>query len=340
MSDEVSAASRPEASVIVVTHNNDSLIADCLASVRAGIRAHSYEIIVVDNASTDGTLGAIPDDASCLQTIALETNVGFAKANNAGIDASRGRLIVLVNSDAFPDPGSIDVLIDAVNGLPRAGIVGGRLRYPSGEPQPSVGRFPSLLGGLWVALFLHRAPLTARVDVGVSAHPALYRTRREVDWVTAAFCVARPAAGRLPVGSFMYGEDVEWALACRQAGLEVWLEPAATAIHVGRASVDESRDAGFAQRQRAQFELEWFARRGPLAQLAARGVLVVHAFLRLVAYGVLSTLRRRWDHRVQEYLALLRAATSKHPARASEGKPRDTGIDPLRCKDESSESKG
>ena len=66
---------------------------------------------------------------------AVEENAGFATANNVGIDASRGRLIVLVNSDAFPDPGSIDRLIAALDELPAAGIVGGRLRYPTGEQQ-------------------------------------------------------------------------------------------------------------------------------------------------------------------------------------------------------------
>jgi GT2 family glycosyltransferase len=224
-------------------------------------------------------------------------------------------MIVLVNSDAFPDPGSIDRLIEAIDALPCAGIVGGHLRYPTGEQQPSVGRFPSLLGGLWVALFLHRLPLTARADIGVSAHPVLYRERRRVDWVTAAFCIARREAGGLPADSFMYGEDVAWALNCNRAGLEVWFDPAATAVHVGRASVDQSRDPGFAQRRRAQFELEWFAARGHLVQLAGRIVLVVHAVVRLALYGGLSVLRRRWDRRAVQQVALLRAALSRTVSR-------------------------
>jgi GT2 family glycosyltransferase len=305
----------PDASVIVVTHNNESLIADCLTSIEEAVQLHPYETIVVDNGSTDATLAAIPSDAGNRRVIPLGRNAGFAAANNAGIQASRGRLIVLVNSDAFPDPGSIDRLIEAIDELPRAGIVGGRLRYPSGKQQPSVGRFPSLLGGLWVALFLHRLPLTGRTGIGISAHPALYRSRRRVDWVTAAFCIARRESGPLPSEAFMYGEDVAWALACRHAGLGVWFDPAATAIHIGRASVDQSRDLGFAQRQRAQFELEWFARRGRLVQLAARAVLVVHALTRLAVYGGLGALRGKRDRRVIENAGLLRAALSRHHAR-------------------------
>ncbi len=160
--------------------------------------------------------------------LALERNVGFAAATNAGIAASRGRLLALVNSDAFPDEGSIDRLADAIDALPRAAIVGGRLRYPDGAPQPSTGRFPSLLGGLWTALLLHRMPLLGRLDVGVNAHPAHYRVRRRVDWVTAAFCIARRESGPLPERSFMYGEDVEWARESASAGREVWFDPGAS----------------------------------------------------------------------------------------------------------------
>jgi GT2 family glycosyltransferase len=315
MSPQDTDGTQLDASVIVVTHNNESLIADCLRSVDAAVRASSYEIIVVDNDSTDGTLAAIPEDASRRRVIALTRNTGFAAASNAGIEASRGRLIVLVNSDAFPDPGSIDRLIEAIDELPGAGIVGGRLRYPNGEYQPSAGRFPSLLGGLWVAFFLHRMPVIGRLDVGVSAHPALYRTRRRVDWVTAAFCIARREAGRLPARSFMYGEDVEWALACKQAALEVWLEPVGTAIHIGRASVEASREPGFAQRQRAEFELDWFGRRGRLYELSARAVLLLHAVVRLAACGVVGQTRGSAATSRREYAALLRTAISYKPIR-------------------------
>jgi GT2 family glycosyltransferase len=311
MSPRDADVARPDASVIVVTHNNAPLIVDCLRAIKAGAGPRSYEVILVDNASTDGTLEAIPDELLPARTIALHENIGFAAANNAGIDASRGRMIVLVNSDAFPDPGSIDRLIAAIDGLPQAGIVGGRLRYPDGRLQPSHGTFPSLTGGAWVALFLHRLPILGRAGIGIAAHPALYKSSRRVDWVTAAFCVTRREIGHLPTGTFMYGEDVEWAFACRRRRWEVWFDPAATATHVGRASVDQSQDSGFAQRRRAQFELAWFARRGRLTLLAARGVLVAHALLRMALYRILATASGRPDRRASEYRVLLRAALDK-----------------------------
>jgi GT2 family glycosyltransferase len=296
---------------VVVTHNNSDLIGDCLGAIFDSLQTSDAEVIVVDNASTDGTLDVIERGKWPVEVIALRKNAGFATAVNRGRDRAHGRYLALVNSDAFPDAGCIDRLVDTLESRPHVGIVGAKLRYPSGRPQPSAGTFPSLLGTLWVALFLHRVPGFSLLGIGYLADSRLYRVPRRVDWVSAAVCAARVEVGPVPTSSFMYGEDVEWAVACRDAGFEVWIEPAATAAHVGRASVDQSQDPGFAQRQRAQFELAWFGRRGAPAQLLARLALVVHALLRLLVYGALAlSCRGGGDGRLSEYAALLRAALS------------------------------
>jgi GT2 family glycosyltransferase len=297
----------PDASVIVVVHNSAPFIEKCLAAVRAGLKEHSYELILVDNASTDGTRDAIPPELEPSRTIVLDSNIGFPRANNVAIEQSRGRLLVLVNSDAFPDPGSIDRLIRAMDRRPRAGIIGAKLRYPNGKPQPSFGRFPSLVGGLWTAFFLHRVPLIARLGIGVNADPWLYRQPRRVEWVTGAFCVARRTVGPVPARALMYGDDVEWGARCRDAGLEVWFEPSATAVHIGRI-VDQRVDPGFAQVYRVEFELSWFARNGRLKALLARAVLVIHALLRLGIYAPLEIFPRSGHRRLREHLVLLRSA--------------------------------
>jgi hypothetical protein len=156
-----------------------------------------------------------------------------------------------------------------------------------------------------VALGLHRLPIASRAGIGIHAHHSLYLERRKVDWVTAAFCIARRGAGELPEGAFMYGEDVEWA---RAAAGEVWVEPAARAVHIGRASVAASQAVGFAQRRRVEFELTWFSRRGPGAILAARGVIALHALVRLAVGVPLAAVGRSSARDRAECLALLRAA--------------------------------
>ncbi|HEX5224570.1 MAG TPA: glycosyltransferase family 2 protein [Solirubrobacteraceae bacterium] len=300
----------PRVSVVVVTHNNSLLIGDCLRAISASLPDGGGEVIVVDNASGDDTIAAIERTGLAVEVVALQHNVGFAGGVNRGRERAQGACVALVNSDAFPDPGCIARLLERLERDPRAGIVGAGLRYPSGELQPSAGTFPSLLGGLWVALFLHRAPGLSRIGIGYLAVPGLYRRARRVDWVSGAVCAARADLPALPETTFMYGEDVRWAAACRDAGLEVWVEPAATAVHIGRASVDASQDPGFAQRQRVAFELAWFAPRGAAAVLAARGVLVLHALARIVVFGALDAARGRGGGRVREYGALARAAVT------------------------------
>jgi GT2 family glycosyltransferase len=308
MTDTALSQGGPVVTAIVVTHNNEALIERCLDAIDTAVGRRSYETIVVDNGSVDATA-----ERACkgraVRCVELEQNLGFAAANNVAIAMARGRYLALVNSDCFPDPESIDVLIDFMDCHPEAGIVGARLRYPSGALQPSTSDFPSLLGGLWVACLLHRAPGLARLGIGVHANPALYRRARRVDWVTAAFCVARREVGPLPARAFMYGEDVEWARSALEQGYTTWLEPCATAVHIGAGTVRDVRRAGFRQVQRVAFELRWFGRRGCFAAVAARAILALHASVRLAPYVLLYPVRpERARVGIAEFATLMRSA--------------------------------
>src|SRR6478609_3745085 len=150
------------ASVIVVTHNNRGLIGDCLRAIYGSASTHDLDVIVLDNNSSDGTTDVVVRGGWPVNVVALAENVGFARGVNRAREVARGRHLVLVNSDAFLDTGCIDALLARLEGDPGAGIVGARLRYPSGALHPAGGTFPSLLGGLWVALFLHRVPGLSR----------------------------------------------------------------------------------------------------------------------------------------------------------------------------------
>jgi GT2 family glycosyltransferase len=301
-----------DVSVIVVTFNDAPLVERCLRAVKRSVSEYVAEILIVDNASTDGTARCARDAAPEADVIKLDRNVGFAAANNIGFQSARGRYVALVNSDAFPDPGSIDRLVQRAEGDASVGLVGGRLRYPSGRQQPSTGRFPSLLGNLAVALFLHRLPLVSRLQLSVSANPVHYGQARRVDWVSGAFCLARRQVGSLPSAGFMYGEDVEWAWQAREAGFQTWIEPSATAVHLlagGSTSVSSAR---LRQARRAEFDLRWFSRRGPLVTVCARAVMSIHAVLRIGLYAAAVPVRPRWARgNVAEFCGLLRAALGR-----------------------------
>jgi GT2 family glycosyltransferase len=266
-----------------VTHQNADLVERCIDALRQAVQRHVQEIIVVDNASTDGTPQAVVALEPTARVLALSRNVGFAAANNVALSRARGRYVALINSDCFPQKGALDILIEAADRHPAAGLVGGTLRYGDGKHQPSAGCLPTLGSELWLAMGLHRAPLLERRGIGLLFAESLYRHRRTVGWVSGAFCIARPAIGEMPTGGFMYGEDVEWARQAAERGFEVWLEPAASAVHLGGHSVSRSQDPYFVDTQRVRFALRWFAPRGLGAVLLERLILLLHASVRLLA---------------------------------------------------------
>jgi GT2 family glycosyltransferase len=295
--------------VVVVTFNNAELVDPCLDAIDCAVTRWPHEVVVVDNASSDGTVARVRSHNRTVRCVVLGENRGFAVASNVGIRASDSRYVALVNSDTFVDAGSIDKLVDFLEVHTCVGIVGGRLRYPSGASQPSAGRFPSLLGNLWMACCLHRLPGSSRLALGVHTHPALYRRARRVDWVTGAFCVARREVGFLPEEAFMYGEDVEWASVARSAGYATWVEPAATAVHIGNATVQRARASGFKQARRVEFELRWFHSRGSAYVLTLRAIWVMHACTRILLYGLLYPVHRRAARNgIREFRELLRYA--------------------------------
>jgi GT2 family glycosyltransferase len=295
----------PDATVIVVTYESEPVLQRCLDALPASRGVASVEAIVVDNASTDGSRELAA--ASGARVIALDRNVGFAGAVNRGLAVAGGRYRVLVNPDACPEPGAIGALVRRLDMTPGAGIVAGILRYPTGRLQPSAGRFPSLRGSLWMALGLHRLPAARRFEVGLLADARHYRHARRVDWVTAAFCAARAEVGPLPEEGFMYGEDVEWARQATAAGYEVWLEPAAQAVH-GVAMSSPLAAVGERQRRRVAFDDRWFAPRGRRAVVAARAIAVIHGGLRWLATPALRAAGRAPATPSREWLELIRAA--------------------------------
>jgi GT2 family glycosyltransferase len=298
-----------DVSVIVVTFNDASLIQRCLCAVKHSVNEYVAEILIVDNASTDSTVQCARDSTPEADITRLDHNAGFATANNIGFQKAHGRYMALVNSDAFPDPGSIDRLVRRADSDASIGLVGGRLRYPSGRQQSSAGRFPSLPGNLAVALFLHRLPIVSRLRLSVYANPAHYSQARRVDWVSGAFCLARRQIGPLPTAGFMYGEDVEWAWQARETGFQTWIEPSATAVHLvagGSISVGLAR---LRQARRAEFDLRWFSRRGPFATVCARAVMSIHALLRIGLYTAALPVRPSWARgHIAEFRRLLRVA--------------------------------
>jgi len=217
-------------SIIIVSFNARADLERCLASLHDAPPHMPHEILVVDNASTDGSAGAArrwPD----VRVIENRANVGFSAANNAGIRASRGDLLLLLNSDTVAPAGAIDTLVAELAAESDAAVAGPRLVDDQGRPELSFGRTISPINE-WRQKRIARDAAT--VD-------RLTRQRTYPDWVSGACLLVRradaEAVGLLDEQFFMYTEDVDFCASIRALGRRVLFTPAAEVVHLrGRSA--------------------------------------------------------------------------------------------------------
>jgi hypothetical protein len=231
-----------DVSVIIVNWNTRALLADCLASVAQTAGELTCEVIVVDNASTDGSAAMVRERFPHVRLMANTDNVGFARANNQALAASQGRYRLLFNSDAALLPGALQALVSLAEAQPRAGIVGAHLRNRDGSFQASHSPFPTAWQEFMILSGLGRM---LRGRAYPSHGPEEERGPQPVDYVEGACLLVRREAyeqvGGLDEGYFMYAEEVDWCYAMRQRGWQVWYQPAARVLHAGGASSQNRR---------------------------------------------------------------------------------------------------
>ena len=254
---------RPTLSVIVVTWNVKDLLLRTLERLPAACAPLTWETIVVDNASNDDTDLAVAMSFPDVIYLRNHSNPGYAKANNQGLMLAQGDFLLLLNPDTEPDTGALAALVRFLQTRPKAGIVGPALVLRDGAPQPfAFGDDPTVAYLLrrHVRRLLRRGPL----------HNWGAAQASPVDWVSGACLLARREVytqiGGLDEGMFMYFEDNEWCLRARQAGWQVWREPAARVVHIGGQSLKQNRRAPAAY----YASLRTFYQRhyGPLDRLA------------------------------------------------------------------------
>jgi len=239
----------PDLSIIIVNWNGGELLRKCLRSILANPPATSYEVILVDNASTDGSVAVLREDETIKELIAGKQlhivenveNTGFGRANNQAFALSRAPLIFLLNPDTEVTNGAIDTLIATVNSGARVGACGPRILNPDGSVQISVWRNPPsaweiLLSQMKLYLLL---PARMRGELLLGGHWQHDR-RRSVPMLSgAAILLKREVIDE--VGGFdarfhMYGEDNEWCFRVTRADWQMIFEPAAVIIHHGAGS--------------------------------------------------------------------------------------------------------
>ncbi len=230
-----------DVTVAIVNWNTRDELRECIASALRHYRDFTYEIVVVDNASADGSAEMVRREFPEVRLIENRENAGFAVANNQIMREAKGRHILLLNSDTITVDNSVKLLIDYADQHPRAGIVGGRLLNRDGSFQASHARFPSL----WTE-FLLTTGLGKRFIQ--PSYPSYGEVEEpcQADWVGGAFLLARSEAidevGMLDEAFFMYSEETDWCYRMKKKGWEVHHLPPAKVVHLLGASSAKSEE--------------------------------------------------------------------------------------------------
>ena len=268
----------PRVSIIIVTYNSAGHIEGCLESLTRGRPHVDHEVVIVDNASTDGTPDLIRSRWPGARVVAAGGNVGFARANNIGFRQTFGELALLLNPDTVVHPGAVDTLVGVLDQRRDAAVVGPRLVDAHGRAELSFGALMSPLAEL------RQKVLVKGHERGVPALSGLVErmTRRpqEVDWVSGACLLTRradaEAVGLMDERFFMYTEDVDFCAAIRARGRTILFTPEAEITHLrglSRATDRPGADAAYRRSQIAFYE-KHHPRWAPLlrAYLKVRGL--------------------------------------------------------------------
>lgn len=287
-------ATAPVVSAIVVSWNTRDMTLDCLRSIEADCVSVAHEIIVIDNASTDGSPDAISEALPGVILIRNEKNLGFARANNQGIAAARGRYLALINSDAIVLPGCLSELIEVLEEQPDIGLIAPRILGRDRRLQPNCLRFPSYWNRFCESAGLSRLFPDADWLGDTQLSERHLGVRRDVDILVGCFWLARAKAvrriGPLDADFFMYGEDMDWCRRFWRGGWRVVYDPAAVAIHYGGASSDLQPTRFFIQLQRSILRY-WRKHHGRAGWVYCAAMIALHQLVRLAAGTALYVLR-------------------------------------------------
>jgi len=289
----------PTVSIIVVSYNTREMTLECLRSVAAETRS-PYELIVVDNDSSDGSAEAIAAEFPEISLIASKENYGFARANNIAATQARGEYVLLLNPDTVVLDGAIDRLLEFARAKPEAKIWGGRTHYGDGSLNPtccfqrmSVWRLFCRATGLSSLLGNHQ--LVSEAYGGWAMD-----TVRPVDIVTGCFLLIPrdlwTALGGFDLTYFMYGEEADLCIRAKaEYGADPHFTPNAVIIHYGGAS-EKVRADKLVRLFAAKMTLirrHFAGWRGP----AGRFLFSLIPFVRALGLGVAAALLRRKSFR-------------------------------------------
>ncbi|WP_458121173.1 glycosyltransferase family 2 protein [Paenibacillus sp. Z6-24] len=215
-----------DVSILILNYNTCQLTMDCIQSVYNSQTQYSYEIIVVDNHSSDDSTTRIPAAYPDAVFIANSNNGGFAKGNNIGMKVARGRYTLLLNSDTIVQPDTLETMVSFMDAHPRAGAAGCKIILPDGSLDKACKRgFPTPSASFYYAFGFSKLfpnhPRFNGYQLGYLSPDESY----QVDSLVGAFMLVRreviEQVGGLDEEFFMYGEDIDWCYRIKEADWEI-----------------------------------------------------------------------------------------------------------------------
>lgn len=234
-------------SIVIVNWNTRDYLRACLLSIEAYPPQVEHEVIVIDNASPDGSADMVRSEFPGAHLIANTDNKGYAEGNNQGIEIAHGRCLLLLNPDVKVKKGALDALIGFADDHPDAAAVGCRLVGEDGTVQRSLRSFPEPWGVLFEYTKLSKLFPRSRRFASYRMTWFDYDRELEVDQPMGS-CLLLSRRAIEQIGMFdqefpIFFNEVDWLYRARQSGWRVWFTPAAEVIHAGGASTRQRKPA-------------------------------------------------------------------------------------------------
>ncbi|MGB8647035.1 MAG: glycosyltransferase family 2 protein [Anaerolineae bacterium] len=295
----------PELSIVIVCWNNKKYLEPCLESLYGAGLETTFDVVLIDNGSSDGTPAMVEEKFPQVQLIKNDGNVGLSRASNQGIKATQGRCVLLLNDDTIVNARSLDTMVRFMADHRDAGAVGGILLNPDGTLQAGYGDFSNLWQEFMIATRLGMLISPAYPNHGRDDQP------RQVGWLGSACLLVRRAAleqiGLLAEDYFIYGDEADLQYRLQQCGWKVYYVPGVTTIHYGGRSLDRWRRRRMVYRGKMLFYRKNY---GEPAALALRVMMGALSLGKLALWGLAWPLpgwRQRADREVKSNVDILRA---------------------------------
>lgn len=272
-----------EISAIIVSYNTREMTLRCLRALDTALKGLRFEVLLVDNASKDGSADAVRAAFPSVKVIESQRNAGFGAANNEAMRVAAGDYFLLVNSDAFVEAEAIAKMLEFIRSHPNVSVIGPTLVNEDGSPQDSCFRFPSptyaWMENLWLS-------------TGYKYHQR--DEIRHVDFVIGACMLVKKAVyekvGGFDEQFFMYCEEADWQRRMQERGGEVVYLPTVSIPHVSGAS--DTRKAAISEDFFKSLDRYILKHHGFVGLISFRLAMVIGCTMRAVIWSLLSLLRK------------------------------------------------